>query len=191
MAKYIILILLIIYRIEAAAELSTADYDTHIEINHSDQDQCILVQNTGQDTYTLVEHIDNSSYRAATWRGQEGSYFLKVNNDVSAIKLYPFDKDTLFHNPSVQSIPCSDQVLSEAIGLLTQAIDEKLKNYFGEQSDLNFVVQKLTQALHLISETQYLETQTIILFELATTETSLGLSSSATASSASAEPVTK
>jgi CHAT domain-containing protein len=144
-----------------------------ITIEQPQTNSCYAISNQGEDTSASAYYQDQLLFRAASWRGVEGVYYFATPALIDRIEILPFDSDKLHQPPLIRKIPCGQADLYRALSFNTQAIDEKLKTYFNETTDLKIAKQQLTQALPLFG-LKHDEYKANTLFELANTEMLLG-----------------
>jgi len=151
----------------------TADSETppHITIDQPQANSCYAISNQGEDTSAGVYYQDQLLFRAASWRGVEGVYYFATPTVLDRIEIKSFESNTLSLPPTIDIIPCHEQLYS-TIHNITIAIDEKLKVFFGQNTDNHQVIEQLKQALHQLPP-QHKELAAHIHFEQATTHTSL------------------
>jgi CHAT domain-containing protein/Tfp pilus assembly protein PilF len=142
-----------------------------ITIEQPQANSCYAISNQGEDTSASVYYQDQLLFRAASWRGVEGTYYFATPALIDRIEIKSFESSALSLPPAIDIISCHEHLYS-AIHNITIAIDEKLKVFFGQNTDNHQAIEQLKQALHQLPP-QHKELAAHIHFEQATTHTSL------------------
>lgn len=107
---------------------------------------CQIVANRGVDS--IAEYRDSSDEiirYAGTWRGREGSYLLLADYRAHSVRLRPLDAPVLSEQISISA--CPPQMPMVAAEALADAIDLKLRRYFGQAVDSGVLELKLVAAV--------------------------------------------
>lgn len=117
-----------------------------ITIEQPQANSCYAISNQGEDTSASAYYQDRLLFRAASWRGVEGTYYFATPTLIDRIEIKSFESNALSLPPAIDIIPCHEQLYS-TIHNITIAIDEKLKVFFGQNTDNHQVIEQLKQAL--------------------------------------------